>query len=149
GGQFFGPAIIAAVAIIGVELVAAAGPDRAQVQRNRVRHLDIQTSRQAGVAIAVVFFARRIARIAVRVVTAGGQTPTDALARTADPPADIGRAARAGLGVEAALPGLGRLGRDDIDHAADGLAAPQGGLGAAQYFDARRVADQQIAEIAP
>jgi hypothetical protein len=40
-----------------------------------------------------------------------------------------------------------RVGGDDVDHAADGLAAPQGRLGAAQDLDAGDVADQQVAAV--
>ncbi len=147
GDQLLGLAVFAAVAVEGVEIVAAAGPDRAQVQGHRVRHLDVQAAGQAGVGVAVILGPLGEGREAVGVVAAGRQTPAQALVSAADPAAEIGRAARAGLGVEAALQGFGRFGRDDIDHAADGLAAPQGRLGAAQHLDTRRVADQQVAEV--
>ena len=77
-------------------------------------------------------------------VVAAGHAPGDLLAGAAEASAQIAGLARAAFDVDRALEGLGRVGGDDIDHAADGLAAPEGGLGAAQHLDARDIADQQV-----
>src|SRR3546814_6704565 len=54
---------------------------------------------------------------------------------------------RSSLDIEAALQRSFRQGGDDIDDAANGLAAPENRLWATQHFDTRRIPDEQMGEI--
>src|SRR3546814_10641110 len=57
------------------------------------------------------------------------------------------RLTRSSLDIEAALQRSFRQGGDDIDDAANGLAAPENRLWATQHFDTRRIPDEQMGEI--
>ena len=56
-------------------------------------------------------------------------------------------AVAAALDLRVGLQRPGRVGGDDVDHPADGLAAVEDGLRAAQHLDAGHVAHQQVGEV--
>src|SRR3546814_12564933 len=57
------------------------------------------------------------------------------------------RLTRSSLDIEAALQRSFRQGGDDIDDAANGLAAPENRLWPTQHFDTRRIPDEQMGDI--
>src|SRR3546814_16539875 len=57
------------------------------------------------------------------------------------------RLTRSSLDIEAALQRSFRQGGDDIDDAANGLAAPENRLWATQHFDTRHIPDEQLGEV--
>src|SRR5204862_485720 len=92
----------------------------------------------AAVGIAVGFLATE--RRGDRRDAGGGEAlaadaPADRPGAAADRGAGAHGFARSGLDIEAALQRLLRRGGDDVDHAADRLAAPQDRLRPAQHFD--------------
>ncbi len=154
--QLFGDAVLARVGELeggrrkAVELDAPVAVGRAQLGRDCFVDTPQPAHVGAGVAIAVLLAAAAI------VVERGDAIGRQVLAR--DAPRE---ALTAGFGAclhrrRAALAAFGGIGRqqrsfgnrrDDVDDAADRLAAPQRRLRSAQHFDAHVIARQQVGEV--
>ena len=122
----------------------------AQVEHRAAAEIDIDpgvaTARGETVGLGCAA-ARRQRADAVGGEVEPRQAPAHRAALAADRRAGADRLARAGLDVEARLERPVGQGGDQVDHAADRLAAPQDRLRPAQDLDAGGVADGQVGEV--
>ena len=130
-----------------IDLDAAVGPGAAQIEGDAVGEGVFESAVHQGVLEAVILGAPLVGRDAVGGVVARAEAPQQAFSAPPKTAADIGGAVAAGLGGQITLQGLGGGGADHMDHPADGLAAPERRLRAAQHLDAGGVAGQQVGEV--
>ena len=132
---------------IAVGLRLAVSPIAAQVEADAVGEIDAQAAGRAILAIAVTLGAVGRGRDAVAAQIAAGQRARDRPAAARDAALRVEAVGIAIFGAGARLQPLGRFFGDDVDDAADRLAAPGDRIGAAQHFDALDAGRQQIGEI--